>query len=221
MLSGILGKKAGMTTLFDEYGNAHNVTVIVAGPCTVVNKRTLEKDGYAALQLGYETEKQKNLIKPAEGYFRKQNVAPQKYLREFRIDKSALETYQIGQEIKVETVFGKGDFVDVTGTTKGRGFAGVMKRWNFAGFPMTRGTHFYRRHPGSIGNREWPGRVMKGKKMAGHYGNEQVTIQHLRIYKIDPKNNLIYVEGAVPGPAGELIEIRKSVKKAVKHKHKH
>ncbi|MGC9043743.1 MAG: 50S ribosomal protein L3 [Myxococcota bacterium] len=220
MLSGILGKKAGMTTLFDEYGNAHNVTVIVAGPCTVVNKRDLNKDGYAAIQLGYEIEKPKNLTKPLEGYFKKQNVAPHRYLREFRVDKEVLDTYQIGMEVRAEAIFTKGDFVDVTGRTKGRGFAGVMKRWNFAGFPMTRGTHFYRRHPGSIGNREWPGRVMKGKKMAGHYGNEQVTIQHLRVYKVDPKNNLIYVEGAVPGPAGELIEIRKSVKKLVKHKHK-
>ncbi len=219
MLSGILGKKAGMTTLFDEYGNAHNVTVIVAGPCTVVNKRTLEKDGYTAIQLGFEAEKQKNLTKPLEGYFKKLNVPPQKYLREFKVDKGVVESYQIGQEVKVDSVFGKGDFVDVSGTTKGRGFSGVMKRWNFAGFPMTRGTHFYRRHPGSIGNREWPGRVMKGKKMAGHYGNERVTIQHLKIFKIDPKNNLIFVEGAVPGAAGELIEIRKSVKKAVKHKH--
>ncbi|MCX7958310.1 MAG: 50S ribosomal protein L3, partial [Deltaproteobacteria bacterium] len=215
MLSGILGKKAGMTTLFDEYGNAHNVTVIVAGPCTVVNKRTLEKDGYTAVQLGYEAERQKNITKPLEGYFKKLNIAPHKYLREFRVDKGALDSYQIGQEIKVDSIFGKGEFVDVTGRTKGRGFAGVMKRWNFAGFPMTRGTHFYRRHPGSIGNREWPGRVMKGKKMAGHYGDEQVTIQNLKIYKIDPKNNLIYIEGAVPGPAGEVIEITKSVKKAV------
>ncbi len=218
MLTGILGKKAGMTTLFDEYGNAHNVTVIVAGPCTVVNKRTIDKDGYSAVQLGYE--KAKNLNKPLQGYFKKQNIASQKFLREFRVDKTALDSYQIGQEIKADTIFTKGDFVDVTGRTKGRGFAGVMKRWNFAGFPMTRGTHFYRRHPGSIGNREWPGRVMKGKKMAGHYGDEQVTIQHLKIYKIDPKNNLIYVEGAVPGPAGVIIEIKKSVKKVAKHKNK-
>jgi large subunit ribosomal protein L3 len=220
MLTGILGKKAGMTTLFDEYGNAHNVTVIVAGPCTVVNKRTEEKDGYTALQLGYTWKTPKKLTKPLEGYFKKQNVPPQEVLREFRVDKAAIDNYQIGQVIKVDSVFTKGEFVDVSGRTKGRGFAGVMKRWNFTGFPMTRGTHFYRRHPGSIGNREWPGRVMKGKKMAGHYGNERVTIQHLKVFKIDPKNNLLYVEGAVPGPAGAVVEIKKSVKKAVKHKHK-
>lgn len=218
MLSGILGRKAGMTTLFDEYGNSHNVTVLVAGPCTVVNKRSTERDGYNAIQLGYLMAKPKDLTRPEEGYFKRQNVSPLRILREFRVDASAIESYQIGQEIKVETIFAKGDLVDVTGRTKGRGFTGVMKRWNFAGFPMTRGTHFYRRHPGSIGNREWPGRVMKGKKMAGHYGYERVTIQHLRVYKVDPKHNLLYVEGAVPGPAGAVVEIRRSVKKVSKHK---
>ncbi len=209
MNKGIVGKKLGMTQLFDEKGNVVPVTVIEAGPCMVCQKKTVETDGYEAVQIGYGDMKASKVNKPLKGHFAKNDVAPKKVLREFRFeDISALN---VGDVIKAD-VFAEGDKVDVRGTSKGKGYAGVIKRWNFARLKMSHGTGPVARHGGSLGACSTPSRVMKGKKMAGHLGAERVTVQNLDVVKVDAENNIIAVKGAVPGPKGGIVVLFDSVK---------
>ena len=208
MKKGIIGKKIGMTQIFDEVGNVIPVTVIEAGPCVVAQKKTAEKDGYDAVQLGFMDVKEKHLTKPVKGHFEKAGVAPKKHLKEFRLeDCSALNT---GDTVSVDT-FAAGDKVDVTGITKGHGYTGAIKRWNLHKLRMTHGVGPVHRQSGSMGVID-PARIFKNKKMAGQYGNEQVTILNLVAVKIDAEKNLIAVKGAVPGAKGGIVFIRDSVK---------
>lgn len=209
MQKGLVGKKLGMTQLFDANGNVVPVTVIEAGPCVVVQKKTIENDGYEAVQVGFEDLKASKVNKPQKGHFAKGDVAPKKVLREFRLeDISALN---VGDLLKAD-VFAEGEHVDVTGTSKGKGYAGVIKRWNFARLKMSHGTGPVARHGGSLGACSTPSRVMKGKKMAGHLGAERVTVQNLDVVKVDAENNIIAVKGAVPGPKGGIVVLKNSVK---------
>jgi len=203
---GLIGRKVGMTSFFTPEGDVA-CTVIEAGPCPIVNIRTPERDGYTALQLGYGTIKPKHLTKPLEGYFKKQGVQPVRILREFRVD--SVGDYQVGQVLDVR-LFNEGDIVAVVGWTKGRGFAGVVKRHGFAGVGgRTHGQHNRERHPGSMGSNTFPGRVWKGKRLAGRYGNERVTIENLSVLKVIPEKNILVVSGSVPGPRGGLLLIYK------------
>jgi large subunit ribosomal protein L3 len=208
MALGLIGKKLGMTQVFTETGERIAVTVIQAGPCKVVQKRTPEVDGYSAVQLGFGEQKPQRLTKADLGHRRKAGSLAA-ILREFR----DAEGYEVGQEIRVGEVFKVGDRVDVTGTSKGRGFAGVMKRHGFGGFPATHGTHEYFRHGGSIGNRSFPGRVFKGKRMAGHMGDERVTVLNLAVVDVRPEENVLVVRGAVPGARNSWVIVRPSVKR--------
>ncbi len=205
-MAGLIGKKVGMTSFFRPEGDIA-CTVIEAGPCPIVNIRTPERDGYAALQLGLGIRKPKHLAKPLEGYFKKQGVQPVRLLREFRVP--SVEGYSVGQLLDVR-LFSEGDFVSVTGWTKGRGFAGVVKRHGFAGVGgRTHGQHNRERHPGSMGSNTFPGRVWKGKRLAGRYGNERVTVENLQVLKVIPEKNLLVISGSVPGPIGGLLLIQK------------
>lgn len=209
MKKGIIGKKIGMTQIFDENGKVIPVTVIEAGPCVVTQKKTLENDGYEAVQVGFGDVKLSKLNKPLKGHFAKNDVAPKKTLKEFRLDDcSALN---VGDIIKAET-FAEGEMVDVKGTSKGHGTAGAIKRWNFSRLRESHGTGPNARHQGSLGACSSPSRVFKGRKMAGHYGHETVTIQNLKVAKVDNENNLIAVKGAVPGPKGGIVVIADAVK---------
>ena len=204
MVKGIIGKKIGMTQIFDANGKVIPVTVVEAGPCPVVQKKTVEVDGYAAVQLGYAVQKQQRVTKPLKGHFAKADVAPQKVLKEFRFaDTSAFE---VGSVVKAD-VFAAGDKVDVIGTSKGKGTAGAIKRWNFSRLKETHGTGPVARHAGSLGACSDPSRVYKGKKLAGHLGAERVTVQNLDIVKVDAENNLIAIKGAIPGPKGGYVVI--------------
>ena len=204
MVKGIIGKKIGMTQIFDANGKVIPVTVVEAGPCPVVQKKTVEVDGYAAVQLGFAVQKQQRVSKPLKGHFAKADVAPQKVLKEFRFaDTSAFE---VGSVVKAD-VFAAGDKVDVIGTSKGKGTAGAIKRWNFSRLKETHGTGPVARHAGSLGACSDPSRVYKGKKLAGHLGAERVTIQNLDIVKVDAENNLIAIKGAIPGPKGGYVVI--------------
>ena len=208
MKKGIIGKKIGMTQIFDEKGNVIPVTVIEAGPCVVAQKKTAEKDGYAAVQLGFQDAKEKHLTKAEKGHYEKAGVALKRHLKEFRLeDCSAIN---VGDVITADT-FAAGDKVDVTGMTKGRGFTGCVKRWNHRILRMTHGTGPIHRQPGSMGVID-PARIFKNKKMPGQYGNEQVTVQNLKVVKIDAEKNLIAVKGAVPGAKDGILFIRDSVK---------
>ena len=208
MKKGIIGKKLGMTQIFDEKGNVIPVTLIEAGPCVVAQKKTVENDGYNAIQLAYQDAKEKHLTKAELGHFKKAGITPKKHLKEFRLDDcSALE---VGSVVTVET-FAAGDKVDVTGITKGRGYSGCVKRWGHHILRMTHGTGPIHRQPGSMGVID-PARIFKNKKMPGQYGNEQVTILNLVAVKIDAEKNLIAVKGAVPGSKGGIVFIRDSVK---------
>ena len=209
MQKGIVGKKLGMTQLFDANGNVVPVTVIEAGPCVIAQKKTIENDGYEAVQIGYGDLKANKVNKPMKGHFAKGDVAPKKVLREFRL--SDISTYNVGDIIKAD-VFAEGDKVDVAGTSKGKGTAGVIKRWNFSRLKETHGTGPVHRHPGSLGACSSPSRVFKGKKLAGHLGSERVTVQNLAIVKVDSENNIIAIKGAIPGPKGGIITIADSVK---------
>ncbi len=209
MQKGIVGKKLGMTQLFDANGKVVPVTVIEAGPCVVSQKKTIENDGYEAVQIGFGDMKASKVNKPMKGHFGKGDVAPKKVLRELRVDDIA--KYEVGDIIKAD-VFAEGDKVDVVGTSKGKGYAGVIKRWNFSRLKMSHGTGPVARHGGSLGASSTPSRVMKGKKMAGHLGAERVTVQNLDIVKIDAENNIIAVKGAVPGPKGGIVILKDSVK---------
>ncbi len=209
MKKGILGKKIGMTQIFDENGKMIPVTVIEAGPCNVVQKKTVESDGYNALQIGFGDVKVKNVNKPLKGHFDKADVAPKRVLKEFRLED--IESYNVGDIIKTDK-FEVAEKVDVTGTSKGKGFAGVIKRWNFSILKASHGTGPNARRGGSIGNCADPGKVIKGHKMAGHLGNKKVTVQNLDVIKVDPENNLIVIRGAVPGAKGSVVSIVDSVK---------
>ena len=205
----ILGKKIGMTQLFDENGLVIPVTVIQAGPCAVVQKKTYENDGYKAIKLGFEDIPEKKLNRPEKGLFSKIKAAPKKYLREFRTED--IDKYVVGQDIKVTDMFGAGDRVDVSGISKGKGFQGVLRRHGKRSGPETHGSMYHRR-VGSMGAGTDPGRVFKGKKMPGHMGAEKVTVQNLDVVKVDGERNLLLVKGAVPGPKGGLVVVRETVK---------
>lgn len=224
MKKAIIGKKIGMTQIFDEKGNVIPVTVIEAGPCVVSQKKTLENDGYNSIQLGFGDiklkykkgtrsakfdEKPINITMPMQGHFAKADVAPKKTLKEFRLED--IEAYNVGDIIKAE-VFASGDKVDVTGISKGKGYAGVIKRFNCHRLKETHGSGPVVRHAGSNGACSDPSRVFKGKKLPGHLGAEQVTVQNLEVVKIDNENNLIAIKGAVPGPNGGIVSIHDSVK---------
>ena len=209
MKKAIIGKKIGMTQIFDENGKVIPVTVVQAGPCVVSQKKTVETDGYNALQLGYGDIRPKLVNKPLKGHFDKSDIAPKKTLREFRF--ADISAYNVGDIIKAD-VFESGEKVDVTGTSKGKGWAGVIKRWNFRRLKETHGSGPVVRKGGSIGACSDPSRVFKGKKMSGHLGAERVTVQNLAVVKVDVENNLIAVKGAVPGPKGGIVFIRNSVK---------
>ena len=207
MKKAIIGKKLGMTQIFDEKGNVIPVTIIEAGPCVVAQKKTVEKDGYNALQLGFAEVKAKHLTKPEIGHFEKAGVPMKKHLKEFRLDDCSAT---VGDFITVET-FAAGDKVDVTGTTKGRGYTGAIKRWNLHLLGKTHGIGPIHRQSGSMGVID-PARIFKNKKMAGQYGNEQVTVQNLKVVKIDAEKNLIAIKGAIPGAKDGIVFIRDSVK---------
>ena len=210
MKKGLIGKKIGMTQIFDENGNMVPVTVIEAGPCVVVQKKTTETDGYEAVQVGYGDVKANKVTKPMGGHFKKADVAPKKVLKEFRLaDTSAVN---VGDILKAD-IFAAGEYVDVVGKSKGKGTAGVIKRWNFARLRESHGTGPVARHGGSLGVID-PARIFKGKKMAGHLGSERVTVQNLSVVKVDVENNLIAIKGSVPGPKGGIVVIADSVKKA-------
>ena len=209
MQKAIIGKKIGMTQIFDEKGNVIPVTVVEAGPCNVVMKKTIENDGYEAVQLGFGDVKVQRVNKPMLGHFKKNDVAPKKTLKEFRFDD--VNAFNINDTITAD-IFAAGDKVDVIGTSKGHGTAGVMKRWNFGRLRESHGTGPVARHAGSLGACSDPSRVYKGKKLAGHLGCERVTIQNLTVAKIDAENNLVAIKGAIPGPKGGLVVIRDAKK---------
>ena len=209
MQKALIGKKIGMTQIFDEKGKVVPVTVVEAGPCVVSQIKTVETDGYAAVQVGFGDAKAKHVTKPLQGHFKKADVAPKRILKEFRFDDCS--GFELGQIIKAD-VFETGDKVDVTGKSKGKGYAGVIKRWNFGRLKETHGSGPVARHGGSMGACSSPSRVWKGKKMAGHLGAERVTVQNLTVVKIDAENNLIAIKGAVPGPNGGTVVIKDSVK---------
>ena len=207
MKKGLIGKKIGMTQIFDEAGNVIPVTVVEAGPCTVTQIKTVENDGYQAVQVG--DVKVSRVNKPMKGHFDKADVAPKKTLKEFRLE--SIDGIEVGNILKADT-FEVGEIVDVKGTSKGHGTAGAIKRWNFSRLRMTHGTGPNHRHAGSLGACSSPSRVFKGKKMAGHYGHETVTVQNLKIAKVDAENNLIAIKGAIPGPKGGIVVIADAVK---------
>ena len=210
-MKAIIGKKVGMSQIFDENGHVIPVTVIEAGPCVVVQKKTAETDGYTAVQLGFGDVLAKRVNKPMKGHFDKADVAPKKTLREFRFENC--DAYNVGDIVKADT-FAPGERVDVCGTSKGKGYAGAIKRWNFHRLKETHGTGPVARHAGSLGACSSPSRVFKGMKAAGHLGAERVTVQNLDVVKVDAENNLIAVRGAVPGPRGGVVLLSESVKKA-------
>ncbi|MDQ0496234.1 MULTISPECIES: 50S ribosomal protein L3 [Paenibacillus] len=207
-MKGILGKKLGMTQVFTPEGNVLAVTVIEAGPCVVLQKKDQENDGYEAIQLGFSDKKEKRSNKPEAGHAKKANTAPKRYVRELRgID---LAAYEVGQELKAD-VFTEGEFVDVTGISKGKGFAGVIKRWGQSRGPMAHGSR-YHRGPGSMGSIQ-ANRVPKGKHLPGHMGNETVTIQRLEVVKVDTERNVLLVKGSIPGPKNSFVKVLETVKK--------
>ena len=209
MQKGIIGKKMGMTQIFDENGKVVPVTVVEAGPCTVVQKKTVESDGYVAVQLGYGDISAKKVSKPAKGHFDKADVAPKRTLREFRLDD--ISAMNVGDILKAD-VFAVGDRIDVVGTSKGKRYAGAIKRCNQHRLRESHGTGPVARHAGSMGSCSTPSRVFKGKRLPGHLGAERVTIQNLKVVKVDAENNLIAIKGAIPGPKGSVVCISDSVK---------
>jgi len=209
-MTGLIGKKVGMMPFYNADGNVIPVTVIETGPCVVVQKKENAKDGYSALQVGFGSKKSQRVNKPERGHMAKAGKGAFEVLKEFRAED--VSQYQVGQEIKVGDLFKAGDLIDVAGISKGHGFTGVIKRWSFGGFPGSHGTHEYFRHGGSIGNRSFPGRVRKGKKMAGHWGNERISTQNLEIVAVRPEENLLLVKGAVPGAKRGVVIVRRAVK---------
>jgi len=210
-MTGLIGRKIGMIQYYNAEGNVIPVTVVETGPCVVVQKKEATTDGYTALQVGFGSKKAQRVNKATQGHMAKAAKGAFQVLREFRLDD--VSQYEVGQEIKATDLFKVGDLIDVAGISKGHGFTGVIKRWSFAGFPGSHGTHEYFRHGGSIGNRSYPGRVRKGKKMAGHWGNEQISTQNLLVVDIRAEENLILVRGAVPGSKQGVVILRPAVKK--------
>ena len=209
MVNGILGKKVSMTQVFDESGEAIPVTVLVAGPCPVIQVKTEDREGYNAVQLGFGAKDEKKANKPSLGHFKKIDASVQHYLREFEAED--LDGVEVGTIVDAG-LFSEGDIVDVTGTSKGRGFTGVVKRWGFKGGRASHGDEQVLRHGGSIGQSAWPAKVFKGVKMPGRYGNKRSTVQNLKVIKVDVERNMLVVKGAVPGPRNGLLMIRKAVK---------
>ena len=209
MKKAILGKKIGMTQIFAQDGTVVPVTVVEAGPCVVVKLKSLQKDGYEAVQVGFGDVRKKLVNKPVTGQFAKAGVDVKRYLREFRFENSA--DYKVGQEIKAD-IFAEGDRVDVTGTSKGHGTAGVIKRWNAKGGRKSHGASRFHRRPGSMGSSSNPSRVFKNRKLAGVWGSEKVTIQNLKVIRVDAERNLLLISGSVPGVRGSLVTVRESVK---------
>jgi large subunit ribosomal protein L3 len=205
----ILGKKIGMTQIFTEEGLAIPVTVIEAGPCKVVQKKTIENDGYTALKLSFDDVSEKKLNKPDKGQFAKVKLAPARYLREFRTED--IDGFEVGQSIAVADMFQAGDKIDVSGISKGKGFQGTIRRYGQSGGPETHGSMYHRR-VGSMGSNTTPARVFKGKKLPGHMGSVKITVQNLNIVRVDSERNLILVKGAVPGPKGNLLVVKNAVK---------
>ena len=210
MFSGLIGRKVGMTQIFSEKGESIPVTLIEAGPCVVLQKKTSGKEGYEAVQLGYEDIKEKKLTKSLKVKFSKMKIKPKRYIREFRVNNP--DDYEVGQELSVD-IFEEGSFIDVCGTSKGKGFAGVIKRWGFKGGPKSHGSRFHRA-PGSVGSSASPSRVFKGQKLPGQMGNKRVTIQSLKIMKLDKDKNLLVVKGAVPGANKQIVIVKKAEKKS-------
>ena len=210
-MTGLIGRKIGMTQFYSAEGNVVPVTVVETGPCIVVQKKEPSKDGYTALQVGFGSRKAQRVNKAEQGHMAKAGKGAFEVLREFRL--TDVSGYEVGQEIKAADLFKVGDLIDVAGISKGHGFTGVIKRWSFAGFPGSHGTHEYFRHGGSIGNRSYPGRVRKGKKMAGHWGNEQIAIQNLLVVDIRAEENLMFVRGAVPGAKQGVVILRPAIKR--------
>lgn len=211
---GLLGRKLGMTQLYEEDGTVVPCTVVQTGPCRVLQVKTEDGgDGYNAIQLGFGSQKAQRISKAQAGHFAKSDSAPSRVVREIRVSKDQASSFQPGQELDTSEIFSAGDIVDVIGTSKGRGFAGVMKKYNFAGFIRSHGTHEFFRHGGSIGTRLTPGHVVKGKKMPGRMGGVQVTVQNLLVAKVDAERHLVFVRGGVPGAKGAFVKVRKSVKK--------
>lgn len=210
MTKGILGKKLGMTQVFTEDGNVVPVTVVEAGPCVVLQKKDLENDGYEAVQIGFDDQKENRVIKPEQGHAKKAGTTPKRFIKEIR---GMSMDYEVGQELKAD-LFADGEFVDVTGITKGKGFAGSIKRHNQSRGPMAHGSRYHRR-PGSMGPVA-PNRVLKGKPLPGRMGTDKVTIQNLEIIKIDTERNLLLVKGSIPGPKNSYVVVEESVKKQVK-----
>lgn len=210
MIEGLIGRKIGMTELFLDDGTVVVATVIKAGPCFVVQKRNMERDGYEAVQLGFEEIKSQRLTKPFLGHLKKAGIRPLRFLREFRVGKGNIDDYKTGDLVKAD-IFKDGDIVDVSGTSKGKGFAGVMKRHGFAGQPDSHGGMSHRK-PGSIGQHSYPARVWKGIRMPGHMGAERVTMQGVRVVKVDNEKDLVMVKGSVPGPDGGMVIIKHTTK---------
>lgn len=211
MQKGLIGRKLGMTQVFDENGNVIPVTLVEAGPCVISQKKTVENDGYEAVQVGFGEISAKRVNKPLKGHFDKANVAPKRVLKEFRLDD--INSVNVGDILKAD-IFAAGDYVDVTGTSKGKGYAGTIKRFNFSRLKESHGSGPVARHQGSLGACSSPSRVFKGKKLPGHLGCEKVTIQNLVVVKVDAENNLIAIKGAIPGPKRGIVVIKNSVKKA-------
>jgi large subunit ribosomal protein L3 len=209
---GIIGRKLGCTQIFQEDGTVKRVTVIEAGPVVVLRKRTPEKDGYTALVLGFEERKEKHTKKPQAGFFKKNGATSKRVVKELRCDPEFASKWDVGQPLKIDEIFEAGQRVDARGTTRGRGFTGVVRRWNFAGAVDSHGTHEYRRHPGSIGTNMTPGRTLPNLKMGGQYGNETVSILNVKVARVDPEKHLLLLEGAVPGTRNGLVLVRRAVK---------
>lgn len=214
MILGLIGKKVEMTQVFDASGNRVPVSVVEAGPCTVVQKRTTEKDGYSAIQIGFEEKKLSKTLKAETGHFKKAKTTAKKVLGELRMPEEELELYDVGQVLQV-TMFQENDYLDVNGVSKGKGFQGVMKRYNFKGARATHGTHEYFRHGGSIGQCADPGKVFKGKKMAGHMGCDTVTQPNLKVVEVLPENNLILIKGSIPGGVNSYVFLTGAKKKPI------
>jgi large subunit ribosomal protein L3 len=208
----LLGKKVGMTQIFKESGEVVPVTVVEVGPCVVTQKKTIEKDGYNAIQIAFDDKKKQRVLKPEAGHFAASKTPVKRFVKEVRMDDKNISLYEVGQILTAD-LLKEGDIVDVAGTSIGKGFQGVMKRHHFSGFPMTHGTHEFRRHGGSIGCRTEPGKVFKNKRMSGQMGNEHVTVQNLKVAAVEADKNYVLIKGAVPGHKNGYVYIRASVKK--------
>ena len=207
----MLGKKVGMTQIFDETGLAIPVTVVEAGPCTIIQKKTVETDGYCSVKVGFQEAVERRLTKPQVGIFKKISVTPLKHMKEFRLED--ISTFEVGQVVNVADMFAEGDMIDVSGVSKGKGFQGAIKRHGQSTGKKTHGSKFHR-GIGSMGSNSYPGRIFKGKKMPGHMGREKVTVQNLAVVRVDKEHNLMLIRGAVPGPKGALLTIKDTVKNA-------